>query len=308
MPAAKLARKIYDLQRKVAGDDAPMTRVREMSLAGMLAASGDDLGAHKLYVDMLADAEAKHGADSREVLSAIPTVTSYFYTQGQYEDVEPYIQREIAIAKKLDGDHSNSYAQYLVSFAALISIRGEYAAALRLYEQALAIEEANAKSKDDMALLGVSQALAWQYWQANMQPKAIAMYDRAIRIVNASPIATVMMRAGVKRSISIIYHSGGRDDLAKPLSNQVIDMYTKEVARLEQSNPDDPIARGDVRPARLELSRDRRSPERRQVHAQGLRHRPAHEQERRLVRDARRHRARRRAPARCARAARAHER
>src|SRR5580698_797597 len=106
IPAAKLARKMYDLQRKIAGDDAPMTRVREMTLAGMLAASGDDLGAHKIYLDLLADAEAKHGADSREVLNAIPTVTSYFYTQGQYEDVEPYLQRAIAIAKKLDGDHS----------------------------------------------------------------------------------------------------------------------------------------------------------------------------------------------------------
>ncbi|HEY3803886.1 MAG TPA: CHAT domain-containing protein [Kofleriaceae bacterium] len=244
VPAAKLARKLYELQRKISGDDSPMVRIRQGTLAGMLAASGDDLGAHKLYLDMLADAEAKHGAESREVLRAIPPALTYLYVQGRYAEIEPYLQRELAISKKLDGDHTQSYAGELIMYASLLGMRGEYAAGLRIYEQAYAIDEANAKSKDDLGMLGVTQALAYAYWQANQQPKAVELYNRAIHIVDTTPLANVMMQAGVKWSIALIYRAGGRDDLAKPLTIQVIDEYTKEIARVEAKNPDDPSLPG----------------------------------------------------------------
>ena len=37
-----------------------------------------------------------------------------------------------------------------------------------------------------------------------------------------------------------MYLYGGRKDLAGPLQKQVIDMYTAEVARIDQTNPSDP--------------------------------------------------------------------
>ena len=246
VPAAKLAKKIWDLQRKISGDDAQLTHVRETQYAAELQQSGDDLGAHKLYLDMLADAEKAHGAESREVLYAIAPVLGYFYIQGRYEEVEPYIQREIAIAKKLSGDKSQDYANYLTQYATLLNIRNEYAAALRVEEQALAIHEANAKSKDDYMLLGQVETIAWLYWQAGQKPKAIAMYDRAIAIVSnpSSPYTTPQSRAGILWAIASVYRMGKREDLAKPLSDQVIDIYTKEIARLEAGNPNDPLLPG----------------------------------------------------------------
>ena len=239
VPAAKLARKVYELERKVAGDSAPMTKVYLNTLASMLAATGDDIGAHKIYLDVLAAAERDHGPESREVLSAIVPVLTYFYIQGHYEEVEPYVQRELAIAKKLDGEHSNAYANYLLAYASLLSMRGEYAASMRLYEQVLAIEEANAKSKNDISLLGVVEALAYQYWQSGQQAKAVELYNRTIDIAGNMPGAAPTSKAGTMWSIALTYHSSNRDDLAKPLFAQAIDLFTKEIARLERDKPDD---------------------------------------------------------------------
>ncbi len=242
IPAAKLAKKIWELQRKISGDDSQITHMRETQYAAELQQSGDDLGSHQLYLDMLADAEKAHGAESREVLYAIAPVLGYFYIQGRYEEVEPYLQRELAIAKKLSGDKSADYGNYLTQYATLLNIRSEYAAALRMEEQALAIAEANAKSKDDYLLIGHVETLAWMYWQAGQKPKAIAMYDRAIAIVSngSSPYTTPQSKAGILWAIASVYRMGKRDDLAKPLSDQVIDIYTKEIARLEAANPNDP--------------------------------------------------------------------
>jgi CHAT domain-containing protein len=110
---------------------------------------------------------------------------------------------------------------------------------VRLYEQALAIYEANAKSKYDLSMLGVVEGLAYQYWQSGQQQKAIALYNRTIEIASNAPNSNAQSKASTMWSIGLIYHTGGRDDLAKPLFDQSVDVFSKEIARLERDKPDD---------------------------------------------------------------------
>ena len=239
--AAKVARKVYEARKKAHGEDDPMTVSAKQQLAGAVMVTGDYAGAGELYKEMLANAEKQHGPDSKEVLWALGPVTSTLWAQNKLDEVEPYIQRQLAITKKTDGEKSQSYAQELSSYATLLNMRNEYSSAQRVYEQSLALQESLAKDKHDMLLLGPVQMLAALYWQTNQRPKAIAMYVRAIDIATNAPQATVITKASTMWGVAAMYHYGGRDDLAKPLTQKVIDEYTKEIARLEKDKPDDPM-------------------------------------------------------------------
>jgi CHAT domain-containing protein len=145
----------------------------------------------------------------------------------------------LAIAKKLDGEQSQSYASQLTMYATVLNTRNEYSSAQRVYEQVLKISEAIAPSKNDISLVGPIQGLAALYWQTNQKPKAIALYDRAIAITSNDPKSTVLVKASTLWGVASMYHYGGRDDLAAPLTKRVIELYTKEIARLEKDAPDD---------------------------------------------------------------------
>ena len=245
VPAARLAKKRYELERKVYGDAAPQTRGARQELAGVLQASGDDAGANAIYREMLAEAERDHGPNSREVFQTLPMVTSYYMAEGRYDLVDPYDQRAIAIAKQLFGEHANEYAGQLLGYGALLNIRGEYASATRLYEQAIAIYRANAKSPEDLSLLGPTQGLGMMYWFSNQQAKAQSLFERAIAIAAAAGktmpgTAGVSMLGGTMWGIASVYQSGGRTDLAKPLVARVMQLFKDEIARVEQQNPSDP--------------------------------------------------------------------
>src|SRR5262249_38793774 len=158
---------------------------------------------------------------------------------NKLDEVEPYIQRQLALTKKLEGEQSMAYAQQLSSYAGLLNMRNEYSSAQRLYEQSLALQEKLAtKGKGDLALLSPLQLVASLYWQTNQRQKAIATYDRVIALVTNSPDANVMTKAATMWGVAAMYHYGNRDDLAKPLSQKVIDLYTAEIARMEKDKPD----------------------------------------------------------------------
>ncbi|HEU0031801.1 MAG TPA: CHAT domain-containing protein [Kofleriaceae bacterium] len=238
--AVKVARKLYELQKKISGDDALETQRRKQSLAGLFQQTGDYVEAVTLYKELLKSAEKQHGPESREVLWALMPLTGVYWTQNRMDEVDPIYQRMLAITKKLDGEQSMAYAQQLSQYGTVLNTRNEYSSAQRVYEQSLKIQEALAKSKDDPALVGPLQMVASIYWQTNQRPKAIAIYDRCVRIVEKDTTSMVIVKASTLWSIATMYHYGNRDDLAQPLIKKAIAIYEKEIARLEKDKPDDP--------------------------------------------------------------------
>ncbi|MCW5802235.1 MAG: CHAT domain-containing protein [Deltaproteobacteria bacterium] len=241
--AAKVAQKLYDLQRKASGDDAPDTQRRKQTLASMLGVAGDYAGALALFKELLKTAEVQKGAESREVAMALLQMSGPYWQQNKLDELEPIYQRMLAISKKLDGDTSLPYAQQLLQYATLLSARNEYSAAQRAYEQCLKLHEAALK-KDDPQLMGPMQLLAGMYWQTNQTAKAQAMYDRVIALSKTMPGATAATQAATLWGIASMYHYGGRDDLAGPLSKRAAAMLDGEIQRLEKANPDDPMISG----------------------------------------------------------------
>lgn len=240
LPALKLAKQLVELEKKIYGGDSRQVRYRKMTVASLLTSGGDYDGAYKLYKENLAAAERSE-PESREVQSAVMQVSGALWTMNRLEEAEPYIQRALALTKKLDGETSSTYLAQLTTYAAHLQAHNEYAAAQRLYEQVLKLDQSIAKSDADPALIQAMQQLATIYWQTNQRPKAIALYDHAIAAVKATSDAQVGMRASAMWLPAMQYHYGGRDDLAKPLFAKIIELYTKDIARLEHDKPDDPM-------------------------------------------------------------------
>src|SRR5262249_44544247 len=96
-----------------------------------------------------------------------------------------------------------------------------------------------AKTKNDISLLSPIQLLANLYWQTNQHQKATAMFDRAIALAQSLPNDNISSTAATMWSVASVYHYGGRDDLAAPIQKKVIELYTKEITRLEKDKPDD---------------------------------------------------------------------
>lgn len=238
--ALKVAKQLYELTRKGWGDEAPETTRRAQTLAGLMQMTGDYAGAVTIYKQLLALTEKQKGADSREALSALMPIVGPYWAQNRLDELEPIYLRILALSKKLDGEGSVQYAGNLMLYGTLLNQRNEYSSALRIYEQAFKIQEAAAASKDDLSLLGPLQALASTYWQTNQKQKAVALYDRVLKIADKSAAGNVQMMASTYWSVAAMYHYGGREDLATPLTRKVIDIYTKEIARLENDTPDDP--------------------------------------------------------------------
>lgn len=239
--AVKAAKKLYELTAKGYGDDAPETLRRAQTLAGLMSQTGDYPGALALYRQVLAVTEKQKGPDSREALYALMPLIGPYWAQNRLDELEPIYLRILAMTKKLDGETSMMYASQLTTYGSLLFQRNEYSAALRIYEQAYKIYEALAPNKDDISLASHLQILASTYWQTNQKDKAIKIYDRVLAMADKAGKDNVQMLAGIYWGVAAQYHYGGRDDLAKPLTQKVIDLYAKEIAKLEKTKPDDPM-------------------------------------------------------------------
>ena len=235
----KVAKQLYELTAKGWGDEAEITLRRASTYAGLMQQTGDYAGSVAMYKQVLAITEKQKGVDSREALYALMPLLGPYWMQNKLDELEPIYLRMLAMSKKIDGENSVAYAGNLQQYGNLLNQRNEYSAALRIFEQAYKIQEA--ASKDELQLTGPMQLLASTYWMTNQRQKAIAMYDRVLAIVLKQPNANVQMIAGTYWGIAAMYHYGGRDDLAKPLTQKAIDLFTKEIARLEKDKPDDPM-------------------------------------------------------------------
>ena len=234
--AAKLARKALALQIKATGTESAEADRRRLTLAGALSSVGDYHGQLVLYQELLAHAEKQHGPESREALTALTFLTGPYWAANRLDELDTLVQRALTLTRKLDGEHSMTYARQLTQYATLMTARNQFASAQQLYEQSLQIQEG--LSQDDQQLLGAVQSLAVAYWMANERARAIALFDRALAMVD-KPSVPVMLRGSTLWMIVSQYHYGGRDDLAKPLAKKAIDLYEAEIARLERDKPDD---------------------------------------------------------------------
>ena len=145
----------------------------------------------------------------------------------------------LAIAKKLDGETSAPYAQQLTTYGAVLFAKNEYSSAERIYEQTVKIYEALPSHKDGMSMTSALQMVGTIQWTLGQHAKAIATFDRAIANSLKDPSANVMVKSSTMYGVAMQYYYGGRRDLAAPLMKRVMDMYGTEIARLEQTSPDD---------------------------------------------------------------------
>ena len=240
LPAIEVAKQLVELEKKLYGAEAREVRYRKLTLASLLTNSGAYSGAIQLFKENLAAVE-RSDPESHELAGALMQLSGALWMVNRIDEAEPFIQRALALTKKLDGEGSMNYLSQLMAYAGYLQIHNEYGAAQRLYEQALALHESLAKRATDPGLIQALEQLAMSYWQTNQRPRAIALYDRAIAAVDAMPDAQVSMRAGTMWAAAMQYHYGGREDLAKPLVTRIIDLYTQDIARLERDKPDDPM-------------------------------------------------------------------
>jgi len=234
--AAKVARKLLELQIQVTGAESREVENRKQVLAGALSLIGDHTGQLRVYRELLASAERQHGPESREVHTALSLLIGPYWATSSYDEIDAVYRRLLALTAKLDGESSLAYANQLTQQASLFTARNQYASALQSYEQSLKIQEVLNPGNDQ--LLGAVEALAGAYWQANQRSRAVALFERALAMT-AKPGTSIMTRGTTLWMIISLYHFGGRDDLAQPLTRTVIDLYETEIARLERDKPDD---------------------------------------------------------------------
>ncbi len=240
--AVKVAKKLYDLRKKELGADAVETQNIEMQYSGLLVQTGDYNGALVIYRARLAALEKKHGPDSKEVEQSLAMLIGPLWSQNRLDELDVIYQRQIALAKKLEGEQSREHAAALTQYGTLLNTRNEYSAAIRMYEQALKITESI--SKDEMSVIGALQVVASTYWSSNQKTKAIALFERIVKMANAMVATNLQYATATLWSVAAQYSYGGRPELAAPLQKQVTELYSREIARLERANPDDPMLPG----------------------------------------------------------------
>lgn len=242
--AAKTARKLYDVHRKVYGDAAQETQNQLMALAALVLQNNDYAGALALYKANLAAVEKSKGPESRDALLALTYITAPIMSQGRFEELEPIQLRILELTKKLDGEQSNAYASALQTYGMGFQMRNELSSASRVYEEVLKLREGLAKSSSDLMLLGPLQGLASTYWQMGQQQKAIGLFDRAIMVATTSKDSSTHTIAGTLWAVAAQYQYGGRPELAAPLRKRVMELFTKEIAEYEKTKPNDPMLSG----------------------------------------------------------------
>ena len=176
--AVKLARKALALQIKLTGPASIEVERRKQTLAGMLGMIGDFRGQLALDQELLALAEQQHGAESREVLTALSALI------GPYWAARP-LRR--ARARSLQRDardhpasstarHSQAYARPAVAVRARCSTRAT-STRPRSRSTSRASRSRRRWAKDDSQLLGAVQTLG----QRVLADQPAAEGDRAVR-------------------------------------------------------------------------------------------------------------------------------
>ncbi len=222
----KTLRKIVDAQRALSGEDSVYTWRRELALMSALTSAWQHRDAFVLEKSLLAKAERLHGKDSSDVRDVLGWMVGSLEMARAFDEAEPVFQRLLAVSKKLHGERGRLYAMDLGRYASFLSSRGEYVAAQRMHEQALAIEDA---LKENVA--GRLSTLGLLYMQTD-QARAKAMFDRYLAL---SASLTTEQQVQTTWWVSSIYRNAGRLDFATPLEKKALDAARREIARIENA-------------------------------------------------------------------------
>jgi CHAT domain-containing protein len=238
--AVELATKRVELATKLKGPDSREQIDAREDLARDLDRAGEFTRSLKEYEALAALAEKQHGSDSHQLLYALSAETIPLGDMQRNEEVIAIEQRMVEISKKVNGEDSVDHTTQLRRLAGtLFYQRNEYASAMQVYDQVLRILDKLGPDKAGDMLYAMNLEIGMLYWQLNQRPKAIAMFDRALQLKDQDRRATPMSVADSRWMIAQLYHRGGRDDLAKPLVAKALEVFDREIARLEKDKPDD---------------------------------------------------------------------
>jgi CHAT domain-containing protein len=236
--AVKIAAQLYKLQVKATGLDSEEAVTRGQAYASLLVQTGDFTNASLVSRQALATIERRYGPASREVMYALTAAMASLWTQGRYDELEPLQARVVALTKKYEGERSSSYAAALALHGTVFNARSEYTSALRLYQQSLAITETTAT--DDSVLLGPLQIVGALYLQTNQPAKGKAVLDRVVKIAESQVGKNLQLATATLWGVASQYAYGGHEDLATQLRARVVELYQREITRVEQARADDP--------------------------------------------------------------------
>jgi CHAT domain-containing protein len=236
-PEVDRARKAYEAARKQSGDDSLDAERKKLDLASTLLSESSTAEALQLFKELLASAENKHGADSADADRAVEHLISVYRVRRDYDALEPLFQRRLAYLKK--HPTFEVYPSTLQTYGGVLEERGELSAAQRVYEQALKIfDDAKSPSANGLTML-----MGLLYMREGQIPKAKAMWDRWIAPVANEP---VMQRVTRLHWVAERFIHAGRNDLATPLTNELIRLSNDEIARIEKASGPDAKELGDV--------------------------------------------------------------
>ncbi|HTR50981.1 MAG TPA: CHAT domain-containing tetratricopeptide repeat protein [Kofleriaceae bacterium] len=221
--AAKLARRIYEARRKLAGDDHVETIRSKIDWATLLVRTGEYAGAIKLDQELVAQADKLHGADSDDARDRLRALIGAYELNG--DDADAAFQRLLALTQKRDGATSMRYMHELVGYGQYLGMRQQDAAAQQAYEQAQHLADAAGHPEQ-----GPITELGLLYVKTAQYPRAQAVFDRNVASLASAPALQRLQRL---QWIGSIFHIHGRDDLAKPYYDQAHQIGDAEIARVE---------------------------------------------------------------------------
>lgn len=239
-PAVKVARKLYEAQKKVDPADSVWVTRRLDTLAQMLHAAGNTAEAEQVELQLLALAEKQKGPVSDEVHMRLTILHGEYMTGQRWDEDEATVKRMLDITKQLHGVDGTEYSTDLTYLSTMYLQRAQFQQAIQIQHEVLALVEKKAAAPDDMTVVSALMNLSSWEWSGGMRDAAIKDDERMIKLLSSGKqqVSTV---AAILGGLASRYHFSypARDDLAKPLRKQVIDLYKGEVARLEKDKPDD---------------------------------------------------------------------
>ncbi len=229
----------YAARVKLSGEGSPQAEYDKYLLAEDALDAGDLAFAEKLLNQIVAAKSKTTPTQTADVSLPLGSLIRIYEVRGRYDEAEAAWQKILAASKQLDGESSAAYAQQWTQYSRFLWLHDDNGAAVRAMEKALAIREKNAKSPTDPDLFSALSEVAQLYLKTNQEKKAIAAYDRALKINETSTSGIALGRITFMWGVGQQYFFAGRKDLADKVFVRAIDRAEKDIANLEKTAPDD---------------------------------------------------------------------
>ena len=145
----------------------------------------------------------------------------YFWSRGQYEDVEPLYQQAQTIMEQVEGSNTRSEATSLIYLALLYWNQGKYEQAEPLYQRALAIQERVLGEEHPDTAMSLNN-LALLYWNQGKYEQAEPLHQRALAIYGRVLGAEHPNTATSLHNLANLYTDQGKYEQAEPLYQRAL--------------------------------------------------------------------------------------